>query len=206
MSRKTRNLLTLGIISIVLFCCALIGISRTQKVAETQDALPQGQPSIGGPFELIDKDGKTWKSSDFKGTPLLIYFGYTYCPDICPTALYTMSQAIEKLGGKSVVHPLFITIDPERDTPAQLGNYFQNFLKEFIMLTGSSSQIKQAIKAFCVHAARVEEGRGEGDYLMDHSSLIYLMDKEGKYIAHFDHKCSPQDIIKRVKTYLKTEK
>lgn len=204
MSRKTRNLLTLGIISISLFCCAIIGILRTQKVAETQESLPHGQPAIGGPFELIDKDEKTWKSSDFKGKPLLVYFGYTYCPDICPTALYTMSQAVERLGGKAALQPLFITIDPERDTPAQLENYFQNFLKDFIMLTGSSLQIKQAIKAFRVHAARVEEGRGEADYLMDHSSLIYLMDKQGKYIAHFDHKCSPQDIIKRTETYFKT--
>jgi protein SCO1/2 len=208
MERKKRNLLTIGAIGFALLLFAVLGIVQTQKshktVAFATDIpkVQEGIPTIGGSFELVDQNGKVWNSTDFKGKPILVYFGYTYCPDICPTALYHLTEAMEKLGGSKSVQPLFITIDPQRDTVAQLQTYGQNFHKDFVMLTGSKTQVDQAIKAYRVHAARASEERGVDDYLMDHSSLVYLMDKNGQYRAHFNHQTPPQEIVERVKLYL----
>ena len=164
--------------------------------------LPSGLPSIGGFFELIDKDGKTWKDTDFKGKPMLVYFGYTYCPDICPAALSHLSQAVETLGGRKVVQPIFITLDPERDTAVQLRAYAPNFHKDFIMLTGDRQHINKVLKAYRVYAARASNTPDEA-YLLDHSSLIYLMDKKGHYLAHFNHLTPPEEIVARVREILR---
>ena len=208
MERQRRNVLTVGAIGFAILLFGILGIIQTQKshnmVAFAKDIPgPQGGiPTIGGAFELVDQKGKVWKDTDFKGKPMLVYFGYTYCPDICPTALYNMSEALQQPGGSKNVQPIFITIDPQRDTSSQLQIYTQNFHKDFVMLTGSKAQVNQAVKAYKVHAARASEERGETDYLMDHSSLIYLMDKEGNYRAHFNHQSPAADIVKRVKLYL----
>ncbi|MBY0500892.1 MAG: SCO family protein [Alphaproteobacteria bacterium] len=208
MHRKRRNLLTLGAIGFALLLFALLGIIQTEKshkaIAFAKDipGSQEGIPAIGGAFELVDKEGRIWKDTDFKGKPLLVYFGYTYCPDICPTALHHLSEAAEKLGGTKTIQPIFITIDPERDTPQQLQIYAQNFHRDFVMLTGNKAQVDQAVKAYRVHAARAFSERGKDDYLMDHSSIIYLMDKKGKYCAHFNHQTPSSEIIERVKQYL----
>jgi protein SCO1/2 len=185
-----------------------LGVVQTQKastaVATSLD-LPGPQdplPTIGGSFELVDKEGKVWKDTDFKGKPMLVYFGYSYCPDNCPTALYNITQTLEKLGNEKVVQPIFVTIDQARDTIAQLHTYAQNFHKDFVMLTGSKEQVDQAIKAYRVHAARASEERGGQDYLMDHSSIIYFMNKDGKYLTHFNHQTPPEDMVERVRLYL----
>ena len=207
MQRKKRNLLTIGAIGFAVLLFAILGIVQTEKshktVAIAQD-IPGSQgglPSIGGAFQLIDKNEKVWKDTDFKGKPMLVYFGYTYCPDICPTALYHMTQAMEELGGAKAIQPVFITIDPQRDTLDQFQTYAQNYHKDFVMLTGTKDQVDEAIKAYRVHAAKASQESGT-DYLMDHSSLIYLMDKEGNYRAHFNHETPPSEIVKRVKLYL----
>jgi cytochrome oxidase Cu insertion factor (SCO1/SenC/PrrC family) len=210
--RKKRNFLTLIAICTALTLFAILGIVQSQKASQSiafAKDLPnshKGLPTIGGAFELIDCKGKLWKDTDFKGKPFLIYFGYTYCPDICPTALYNMTQALEKLGKSKVVKPIFITVDPERDTTSQLQLYSQNFHKDFVMLTGTKAQVNQAVKAYRVHAARASQERGEGDYLVDHSSIIYLMDKNGQFVAHFNHQTQPEEIVERVKTYIETGK
>lgn len=208
MYRKRRNLLTLGAIGFALLLFALLGIIQTEKshkaiaFSKNIPGSQEGTPTIGGAFELVDKDGKIWKDTDFKGKPFLVYFGYTYCPDICPTALYHLTEAAEKLGGAKAIQTTFITIDPERDTPQQLQIYAQNFHKDFVMLTGSKAQVDRAVKAYRVHAARASDERGKDDYLMDHSSLIYLMDREGKYRAHFNHQTPSSEIIESVKQYI----
>lgn len=208
MRRQQRNLLTLGAIGFAVGLFAILGIIQTQKsyrtIAMAKDipTTDGGMPRIGGNFQLIDKNGKTWSDVDFKGKPMLVYFGYTYCPDICPTALYHMTQAMEELGGAKVVQPVFITIDPHRDTLPLLQTYAQNFHRDFVMLTGSQPQVDQALKSYRVHAARTSEEQGKDDYLMDHSSLIYFMDKDGKYRAHFNHQTSPSEIVERVRLYL----
>lgn len=204
MQRKQRNLLILGVISFAVGLFAILGVLQTKNYLNTAgtsqdlDSLQAGLPSIGGAFQLVDKDGKIWKDTDFRGKPMLVYFGYSYCPDICPTALSHLTKAVEELGGGKTIQPIFISLDPERDTPENLQAFSENFHKDLLMLTGSKSQVDQAIKAYRVHAARASEGKDE-DYLVDHSSLIYLMDKDGNYEAHFDHQTPPEEIVKRVR-------
>jgi cytochrome oxidase Cu insertion factor (SCO1/SenC/PrrC family) len=210
--RKKRNFLTLIAICTALTLFAILGIVQSQKASQSiafAEDLPnsrEGLPTIGGPFELVDYTGKSWKDTDFKGKPFLIYFGYTYCPDICPTALYNMTQALEKLGGAKIVQPVFITVDPERDTASQLQLYSQNFHKDFVMLTGTKAQIDQAVGAYRAHAARASQERGKDDYLIDHSSIIYLMDKNGQFVTHFNHQTQPEEIVERVKVHAGTGK
>lgn len=214
MQRKKRNLLTLGAIGLALTLFAILGVVHTQTSKNTialgQD-IPlreEGLPSIGGAFELVDKNGKVWKDRDFKGKPMLIYFGYTYCPDICPTALYHMTDALQALGDQKAIQPIFITVDPDRDTPALLQAFGENFHKDFILLTGSKAQVQQAMKAYRVYAARASEGEADEDedYLIDHSSLIYLMDKDGHYQSHFDHNTPSEQMIKKISAFLSGKK
>lgn len=207
MQRKQRNLFILGAISFAIGLFAILGILQTRTYLKTA-AISQdikgsntGLPSIGGAFQLVDGDGKIWKDTDFKGKPMLVYFGYSYCPDICPTALSHITKAVEELGGGKTIQPIFITLDPERDTPENLQTYSQNFHKDLVLLTGSKSQVDEAIKAYRVHAARTSEDKNK-DYQVDHSSLIYFMDKNGAYQAHFNHETPPEEIVKTVRMHM----
>jgi len=156
---------------------------------------PEGTP-IGGAFTLIGPDGKTVHNTDYLGKYLLIYFGYTYCPDMCPTGLQSIAHAMDLLGTSSAhVQPLFITIDPARDTSEKLKEYTANFHPKIIGLTGTDSQIQAAAKAYQVYYAKGEKVDGD-DYLMDHSSLIYLMDPQGNFIRTFNEDAAPEDITK----------
>ena len=140
--------------------------------------------NVGGPFSLTDQTGTTRHAEDFRGKLMLIYFGYTFCPDVCPTELQTMSEAIDLLGAKGeAVQPIFITIDPARDTPEQLKSYAESFHPRLLALTGSTAEIAAAARAYKVFYQPVKQGGGA--YLMDHSSIVYLMGRDGKYIAHF---------------------
>lgn len=207
MQRKQRNLLILGVLSCALGVFAILGVLQTKTYIQTPgtsqviENAQTGQPSIGGEFQLVDKDGAIWQDKDFRGKPMLVYFGYSYCPDICPAALSHLTQAVDTLGGGETIRPVFITLDPERDTPENLRSFAENFHKDFVMLTGSKPQVEKAIKAYKVHAARTSE---DNDYLVDHSSLIYLMDKDGKYLAHFDHQTPPEEIVKTVEKHIRS--
>lgn len=141
--------------------------------------------AIGGPFNLVDQHGQAVSDADFRGQYMLVYFGYTYCPDVCPTELQTMSQAVDQLGdeGKKVT-PVFITIDPERDTVEQLAAYAEHFHPRLVALTGSAEQIAAAAKAYRVYYGKVES-EGATEYLMDHSSIVYFMDADGRFLTHF---------------------
>jgi protein SCO1/2 len=164
-----------------------------------------GIAKIGGPFTLTDHTGTTRTEKDFRGKLMLIYFGYTYCPDVCPTALQVMSVALQNLGKDAeAVSPIFITVDPERDTVNHLSDYVKNFDGGMIGLTGSEAQIKEAAKVYRVYyrKATPEAGSPPKDYLMDHSSVVYLMDREGLYLAHFTHRSSSEDIEAAIRKYL----
>jgi protein SCO1/2 len=152
-----------------------------------------GELAIGGSFTLVDQTGATRHPEDFRGRLMLIYFGYTYCPDVCPTELQTMGEALAKLGDKAAdVQPLFITVDPERDTQEQLKSYVENFDPRLIALTGSAAQIAEAAKAYRVFYEKAKEP--DGSYAMDHSSIVYLMGRDGKYLAHFGPGTSAVDM------------
>jgi cytochrome oxidase Cu insertion factor (SCO1/SenC/PrrC family) len=143
-----------------------------------------GPVAIGGDFTLTDQNGAARHAADFRGKLMLVYFAYTYCPDVCPTELQTMSEAIDLLGAKGdEVQPIFITIDPERDTVEQIKDYAANFHPRLVALTGSAEQIAAVARAYRVYYQKVKQA--DGNYLMDHSAVVYLMARDGSYLAHF---------------------
>jgi protein SCO1/2 len=153
--------------------------------------------AIGGPFQLIDQNGKPFGDADLKGKWHLIFFGYTHCPDACPTALNEMSLALDRLGIKrDEVGVVFITVDPERDTPDVLKSYVQSFDAPIVALTGSPEAVAQAAKAYRVFYAK--HPRGDGDYDMDHSAVIYVMNPEGRFTATFTPDSSADAIVQRL--------
>ena len=157
--------------------------------------------AIGGPFRLVDQNGRTFTDADLKGKWSLIYFGYTHCPDACPTTLNEIAIALQDLGPKrDVVRPVFITVDPERDTPEVLKSYVTSFDAPILALTGTPAEIAQAAKDYRVYYAKHPEPGG--DYSMDHSSVIYVMDPEGRFTATFTPESSPEDIAARLKKLL----
>ena len=157
--------------------------------------------AIGGPFRLVDQNGKTVTDGDLKGKWSLVYFGYTHCPDACPTALNDIAIALDELGPqRSAVRPVFITVDPERDTAEVLKAYVTSFDAPIMALTGTPEEIAQAAKEYRVYYAKHPEAGG--DYSMDHSSVIYVMDPEGRFTASFTHENTPEDIAERLKKLL----
>jgi cytochrome oxidase Cu insertion factor (SCO1/SenC/PrrC family) len=157
-----------------------------------------GQATIGGPFRLTDQTGKAVSDADFHGRYMLVYFGYSFCPDVCPTTLGVMAQAMEKLGADSTrIVPIFITVDPARDTPKVLADYMKAFGPNFVGLTGSDAGIKAVEKEYRVYAAK--RPLENGNYGMDHSSVIYLMGPTGKMVTFYDEAISPDDLAKDLK-------
>ena len=147
-----------------------------------------GIAKIGGPFTLVDQNGQKRSDTDFRGTHMLVYFGYTYCPDVCPTALSDMGIALNELGEKGAkIRPVFITVDPARDTPARLKDYVTNFHRDLVGLTGPDDAIARVAKAYRVYYAKAKDSGSAADYLMDHSSIIYLIGPDGRYLTHFSH-------------------
>jgi len=154
--------------------------------------------AIGGSFRLVDQNGKTVTDADLKGKWSLVYFGYTHCPDACPTALNDLAIALDQLGPKrEAVRSVFITVDPERDTPEVLKDYVASFDAPILALSGSPEEIARAAKAYRVYYAKHPEPGG--DYSMDHSSVIYVMDPEGRFTASFTHESAPEQISERLK-------
>jgi protein SCO1/2 len=148
------------------------------------------QQTIGGPFTLVNGQGETVTDQQFRGKYMLVYFGYTFCPDVCPTALQVMAQALDQLPPETAakITPIFISIDPERDTPEHVGQYVTHFYPTLIGLTGSPEQVKAAAAAYRIYYAKVEEkGADPSAYLMDHSAILYLMGPDGSFLSHFGH-------------------
>ncbi len=144
-----------------------------------------GTASIGAPFTLTDQDGRKRRSADFAGHYMLIYFGYAHCPDVCPTTLALMADALAKAGpAADHVVPIFITIDPERDTPAVLKPYVRSFGPSFVGLTGDLKTIAKTAADYRVYFRK--HPLENGDYGLDHSSVIYLMGPDGKFVAYWD--------------------
>ncbi len=167
--------------------------------------LPAGNlagASLGGPFALVDQNGRTVRDTDFAGRYRLIYFGYGFCPDICPTDLAQLGRGLASFEAQDAaraarVAPIFITIDPARDTPAMLKPFVAAFHPRLVGLTGTSAQIAAVTKAYGVYAKRVDTGDAE-NYLMDHSAMVYLYGPEGQPIAYLDHKGLTAELITRM--------
>jgi protein SCO1 len=167
---------------LVLFFGAILFIT-----GRAPSPIGQTVAGVGGPFHLEDQNGKPVTDQDMKGRPFLVFFGFTHCPDICPTTLFDMSQVLRTLGPDADrTGALFITVDPERDTPAVLKDYLSNFDPHLRGLTGDQAAINTATREYRVYAKKVPlQG---GDYTMDHTAIVYLMDKDGQFVAPFDLK------------------
>ena len=154
-----------------------------------------GKPLVGGPFSLIDSAGKRVTDKDFRGRYMLVFFGYTYCPDVCPSGLQVISAALDQLGpAADKITPLFISIDPARDTPEKMGAYVKSFHPRLIGLTGSPEETAAAIKNYRVYAKKVPDDRNPADYTMDHSSIVYLMSPAGELIT-FSAELTKADVL-----------
>ncbi|MBX3498149.1 MAG: SCO family protein [Alphaproteobacteria bacterium] len=160
-------------------------------------------PAIGGPFTLTDHTGKRVTDQDFRGKPTIIYFGFAYCPDVCPTSLLLMQTGVDQLGPQaaSKVNLLFITVDPERDPPAALKEYVAQFGPTMVGLTGTPEQIAAVAKAFRVYYQKVP-GKDGAPYLVDHSSIFYVMDRNFRFVKHFTHQAKAEDIAAALKPLL----
>jgi len=177
----------------------IVTSAQGPKVETTGTAL------IGGPFTLVDQNGKTVTDRDFRGKYMLIFFGFTHCPDICPAELQVMSAALDALGSKAdEVVPVFVTLDPERDTPEAVGTYVKIFGKNFVGLTGSPTAIANAAKAYRVTYSKFEykDKNGNYRYSIDHSALVYLMDKDGQYLTHFTYGTPASKMTETMRSYL----
>lgn len=180
-------------------------LKNTQPTVVIAKQKSTGQAKLGGPFELRDQNGRLRNNNEFKGKYMLVYFGYSYCPDICPLGLQNMSDCLTKLKrDRAQVAPIFITVDPERDTPKQLNTYSGHFHPSFVMLSGGRQQIDKAIKNYKVYAAKVEDDSSTS-YLVDHSTLIYLMDRQGNFLEAFPHTIDPALLAKAIESRLTDE-
>lgn len=158
-----------------------------------------GTALVGGPFTLTDHTGKRVTEKDFRGKFMLVMFGFTFCPDVCPTELQLISAALDKLGPKADrVVPLFISIDPERDTPAQLALYIKSFHPRLVGLTGTPAEIEAAARAYRVYVKKVTDPKSSAGYTMDHSALIYVMGEDGAYRTHFTPGISVDALAERL--------
>ena len=203
----------LGAYALFLFLSAQQESTDVLQIKETTE--DQNVVSIGGDFILTDIRGHQKDTRKLRGRFLLVYFGYSYCPDICPAALDHITQALHQLGqqGKKI-QPIFITVDPTRDTAIQLKDYMQNFHPTFLALRGTEEELKDVTKKFKVFARKVKEdgtplkaGENIGeDYLIDHSSIIYLISPKGRFVAHFNHLTPPDILAEKLGLHLKNTK
>jgi protein SCO1/2 len=192
MPRFPLVLLPFVILATVVAAGALwrLGDLRAQRGTQT---ISMEKVVLGGPFTLTDQDGKRRSDADFRGKYMLVFFGYTYCPDVCPTTLAVMAAALDKMGpGADRIIPLFISVDPSRDTPEVLKAYLSAFGTRFVGLTGSEDEITGAAKAYRVYVqAHKDEGQ---NYTVDHSGVVYLMDPSGAFLANYSLDSSPDEL------------
>ncbi|MGP1273803.1 MAG: SCO family protein [Caulobacterales bacterium] len=196
-------------IACVIIAVAAFLYAGGQRGTAAPGVRESGQALIGGPFELVAHTGETVTEADFEGRPMLIYFGFTYCPDVCPMSLQVMAQALNELPAdqRAEFQPLLISLDPERDTPEALAAYVETpvFPEGLLGLTGSPEQIAAAARAYRVYYARAEADASMAEYLIDHSSLIYLMDRQGRFVEVFPHATAPERIAQSLQRFLQED-
>ncbi len=178
----------------------IIVVNKGSRPAENASSAPP----VGGPFNLVDGEGKLVSNADFAGQNLLIFFGFTHCPDVCPQTLSTLSRALELIGKDiNKVQPLFITVDPLRDTPDVVKAYIANFHPKLIGLTGTSRQVSAAMRAYRIYAAKMgDDLHVTSDYQVDHTSITYLMGPDGAFKTFFSLGDSPEAIASKLRLNL----
>jgi cytochrome oxidase Cu insertion factor (SCO1/SenC/PrrC family) len=184
----------------LLFVPAAIAAEEDSSAERLMDDLMWNRGPIGGPFTLTDHTGKGRSDSEFRGKLMLIYFGYTYCPDICPTDLMTIAQAVDSLGpAGDAIQPIFITLDPERDTIERLADYVSSFHPRLIGLTGTPENIRSIALAYKAYYAK--KGSGE-DYTIDHTGVTYLVGREGQYLGFVPPQTTPERLTEVIRAQL----
>src|ERR1700733_9735791 len=169
--------------------------------ARMMDDLMYGRGTVGGPFTLTDQNGRTRSDSDFRGKLMIVYFGYTFCPDVCPADLMAITQALDALGpAADGVQPIFITVDPERDTKV-LGEYIAAFHHSFVGLTGSPEEIRKVANSYKAFYAKVPD-QGSGGYSIDHTGVIYLIGRNGEYLGFMPPQTNPDRLTEILRKYL----
>lgn len=181
------------ILPLVVFLLGAVALTTAAFVTFSPPPAGQSAPSsVGGPFTLTTQDGKSLSDSDMRGAPYLIFFGFTHCPDICPTKLFEISETLRAAGAKGdKLRALFVSVDPERDTPEVLKSYLGSFDPRIVGLTGDRAAIDATIKAYRAYAKKVP--LKDGDYTMDHTALVYLMDKRGGFVGAFNSERPPAE-------------
>jgi protein SCO1/2 len=178
------------VVGLLIMFWAMGGVSRVAQPA-----------AIGGPFQLTDQNGKTVTDKTLKGKPTLIFFGYTHCPDVCPTSLFEISEVLRAMGKDAEkVNAIFISVDPERDTQATMKDYLSSFDPHLAGLSGDPAETAKVITSYRVYAKKVPTK--DGDYTMDHTALVYLMDRDGRFVSPFNLKRSPEEAAADLKRYL----
>lgn len=203
MRQKVKISLALSGLGLALILGLLV-----RELALAPSPTPPQRVDIGGSFSLLNTDGQRVSQADFAGRPMLVYFGFTYCPDVCPMSLDLLGAALDSLAAiapekAARLQPVFISVDPARDTPSQLKEYLSYFHPSLTGLTGSPEQIDAVKRAFRVYAARARETDANGHYNVDHSSLFYLMDGDNRYLAHFPHNMTADDLAAGLAAKLK---
>jgi protein SCO1/2 len=200
--RTNRFPLVLAAAMIAIVTVGLVTM-LTRIDSATGDSGSGGAVTIGGPFSLVDQTGAQVTDRTYAGRYRLIYFGYTFCPDACPTELQVMAQAMDDLGADAAkVQPIFVTIDPARDTPGQLAAYVPQFDKRLVGLTGSAEQIAAIAREYKVYYAKAETGGALDAYAMNHSSFVYLMDPNGKFLTVFSSDDAADKIAASIRQYM----
>lgn len=178
------------VVGLLIMFWAMGGISKVAQPA-----------AIGGPFQLTDQYGKAVTDKSLKGKPTLIFFGYTHCPDVCPTSLFEISEVLRVMGKDAdKVNAVFISVDPERDTPATMKEYLSSFDPHLEGLSGDPAEIAKVITSYRVYAKKIPTK--DGDYTMDHTALIYLMDRDGRFVSPFNLKRTPEEAAADLRKYL----
>lgn len=184
---RLLGLIAAGFVGGALVALAVVPGAFDWLKAPTQ-AVSVGKAAVGGPFTLTDHTGRRVTDKDFRGKYMLVYFGFTFCPDVCPSGLQVISAALDQLGPKAdKITPVFISVDPERDTPEQLAQYVSSFHPRLVGLTGTPEEIQNVAKAYRVYYRKVKDEKSTAEYTVDHTSIIYLMGPDGEFIAHFSH-------------------
>jgi protein SCO1/2 len=202
--RSNRPLLILMVAMMAVVAVAVVAMWHIVESGPRDPGYAAGTPSIGGPFTLTDQSGATVTDKSYDGFYRLIYFGYTFCPDACPTELQVMAQAVEAMGPAGAkVQPIFITIDPARDTAKQLAGYVPLFDKRLVGLTGTPEQIATVAREYKVYYAKADEpGVDAKSYGMNHSSFVYLMDPAGKFLTVFSSDTDSDKMAAEIKRYM----
>lgn len=204
MKTRTRILLVVGIAAVIIAAgaFAISLVEESMPVSETADTATGA--AVGGPFALEDAQGQTVTDQHFRGKWMLVYFGYTFCPDVCPTTLTNIAQALVQLrGNANALAPIFITIDPKRDTPKVIGDYVKAFDPRIVGLTGSEAQIAKVAQEYHVYYAKQpNSGDGKNDYLVDHSSFVYLMTPQGKFAKVMPGSLSGGEMADTIKPFI----